>query len=219
MRAEEVPMELTKLGHSCVRIRDDGRTLVIDPGGFTEPDAAAGADAILITHEHPDHIQQEQVAAAVSSNPGVEVWTNASVAEKLDGLGAAVHTVGQGDAFSAAGFEVQAHGELHAQIHPDLPQVRNIGFLVGGKVFHPGDAYLVPGVPVEALFLPVHAPWVKIGDAVDYAREVAATRTFALHDGMLNERGLALLDGLLGGPLDLRSEYRRLASGETVPVE
>jgi L-ascorbate metabolism protein UlaG (beta-lactamase superfamily) len=212
-------MELMKLGHSCVRITEDGRTLVIDPGGYTEPDAAVGADAILITHEHPDHVQRDQLAAAVRANPAVEVWTNASVAEQLDGLGVPVRTVGEGDAFTAAEFDVQAHGELHASIHPDLPQVRNIGFLVGGVVLHPGDAYVVPGVRVEALFLPIHAPWVKVGDAVDYAREVAATRTFALHDGMLNERGLALLDGLLGGPLDLRSEYRRLASGETVPVE
>jgi L-ascorbate metabolism protein UlaG (beta-lactamase superfamily) len=212
-------MELTKLGHSCVRITQDGRTLVIDPGGFTEADAAVGADAILITHEHPDHVQQGQLAAAIRSNPAVEVWTNTSVAEQLDGLGMPVHTVGAGDAFTAGGFDIRAYGELHASIHPDLPQVRNIGFLVGGAVFHPGDAYIVPGDPVQALFLPIHAPWVKIGEAVDYAREVAPARTFALHDGMLNERGLGLLDGLLGGPLDLRSEYRRLASGETVPLE
>jgi L-ascorbate metabolism protein UlaG (beta-lactamase superfamily) len=212
-------MELTKLGHSCVRITEDGRTLVIDPGGYTEPDAAVGADAILITHEHPDHLQGDQLAAAIRANPGVEVWTNASVAEQLDGLGVPVHTVGQGDAFTAAGFDVQAHGELHASIYPGLPQVRNLGFLVGGAVFHPGDAYVVPGGAVSALFLPIHAPWVKVSEAVDYAREVAARRTYGLHDGMLNERGLALLDGLLGGPLDLRSEYRRLASGESVPVE
>jgi L-ascorbate metabolism protein UlaG (beta-lactamase superfamily) len=212
-------MELTKLGHSCVRITEAGRTLVIDPGGYTDPDAAAGADAILITHEHPDHVQREQLDAAVRSNPSVEIWTNASVAEQLAGLGVPVHAVGQGDAFTAAGFDVQAHGELHAPIYPGLPQVRNIGFLIGGAVFHPGDAYVVPGVPVSALFLPIHAPWVKISEAVDYAREVAAPRTYGLHDGMLNDRGLALLDGLLGGPLDLRSEYRRLASGESVPVE
>ena len=48
-------MRLTKFGHACIRIEHDGHTLVIDPGGFTEPEAVDGADAVLITHQHPDH--------------------------------------------------------------------------------------------------------------------------------------------------------------------
>jgi L-ascorbate metabolism protein UlaG (beta-lactamase superfamily) len=207
-------MRLTNLGHACVRIEHDGRTMVIDPGGFSEPHAAVGADAVLITHEHPDHLDEARLRAAIDVNPALEIWTNPSVAALLDGIGAPVHTVGHGDAFEAAGFDVQAHGEFHAVIYPDLPVVRNVCFLVAGAVFHPGDSFTLPDAAVKALFVPVHAPWMKVSEAVGYIREVKPERAFALHEGMLNDRGLALIDRLFGGAIDLGTTFRRLTDGE-----
>jgi L-ascorbate metabolism protein UlaG (beta-lactamase superfamily) len=208
-------MRLTKLGHSCVRLERDGRVLVIDPGVFSEPDAAVGAEAVLITHEHVDHLEEGRLRSAIDANPALEVWTNPSVARSLDGLGAPVHPVGHGDAFTAAGFEVQAHGEDHATIHPDIPVVRNVGFLVGGEVFHPGDSFTVPGTPVATLFVPVHAPWLKVSEAIDYIREVRPERARALHDGMLNDRGLGLTERIFGGDMvDVGAPFRRLVPGE-----
>jgi L-ascorbate metabolism protein UlaG (beta-lactamase superfamily) len=215
-------MKLTKLGHSCVRLERDGRTLVVDPGGFSEQDAAVGADAILITHEHPDHLNEDRLRAATEAKPDLEIWTNRAVAERLDGLGVPVHAVGEGDAFAAAGFDVQVHGELHGVVHPDLPVVPNVGFLVrggGASVFHPGDAFTVPPAPVDALLVPIHAPWLTVADAVGYMREVRPGQAFAQHEGMLNERGLAVLDALLlGGQLELGTAFRRLGSGDAVEL-
>jgi L-ascorbate metabolism protein UlaG (beta-lactamase superfamily) len=163
-----IPMKLTKQTHSCVRLDKDGQRLVIDPGGFTEADAALGATAILITHEHPDHFSEEHVRAALDADPATTVWTLRSVAEQLTGAyPGRIRTVGHGDAFTAAGFDVQVHGEWHAVIHPDIPRITNIGFLVDGALFHPGDALTVPDRPVDTLMLPVHAPWNKISEVID----------------------------------------------------
>lgn len=141
-------LTLTKKSHSCIRLERDGQSLVIDPGGFSEEDAAVGTDAILVTHEHPDHFDEARLRAGLESNPAAQVWTLRSVAEKLSAaFPGRIHTVGHGDTFSAAGFDVQVHGELHAVIHPDIPRITNIGFLVDGSVFHPGDALTVPGRP------------------------------------------------------------------------
>jgi L-ascorbate metabolism protein UlaG (beta-lactamase superfamily) len=210
---------LTKLGHSCFRLDKDGRTLAIDPGGFSEQDAAVGADAVLITHEHPDHLDRKRLAAAIAARPALEVWTNPVVAPTLDGLGVPVHAVGHEDALVAAGFDVQVFGELHGVIHPDVPVARNIGFLVDGAVFHPGDAFTVPGAPVQALLVPVSAPFLKISEAIDYIREVAPDQAFGMHDGMLNDGGLAVLDRVLGGgQVDLGAAYRRLSPGESQEI-
>jgi len=208
-------MRLTKMGHSCVRLDQDGRTLVIDPGGYSEQDAAAGADAVLITHEHPDHLDQDRLRAAIGGRPGLEVWTNPLVAEALGGLGVPVHAVGHGDAFTAAGVDVQAHGELHGAVHPDIPVTRNVGFLVDGAVFHPGDSFTVPGVPLAALLVPINAPFLKMAEAIDYVREVDPTHAFAMHDGMLNDRGLSLVDRVMGGLADVGPRFRRLVPGES----
>jgi L-ascorbate metabolism protein UlaG (beta-lactamase superfamily) len=212
-------MELTKHGHACVVVGDGDRRLVIDPGAWTEPSALDGATAVLVTHEHVDHFVGERLRAALNADPALEVWTNPSVAEQLQGLGGRVHAVGDGDALSVAGFDVTVHGEWHAVVHPELPRVRNVGFLVGGQVFHPGDALTVPGTPVATLLLPLHAPWSKAAELIDYVRAVDADQAYAVHDGLLNDTGLGLVGGLLGerGP-GTPTPYARLTPGESVDL-
>ncbi|MFF9127723.1 MBL fold metallo-hydrolase [Streptomyces sp. NPDC014889] len=211
-------MRLTKMSHACVRLEKDGRTLVIDPGGFSERDAASGADAILVTHEHADHFDEGRLRAALESRPGAEIWTLKSVAEQIAAaFPGRVHTVGHGDTFTAAGFDVQVHGELHAVIHPDIPRITNVGYLVdGGRVFHPGDALTVPEVPVETLMLPVMAPWNKISEVIDYVREVGPQRTYDVHDALLTDLARPIYDrqlGTLGG-----AEHLRLTPGASAEV-
>jgi L-ascorbate metabolism protein UlaG (beta-lactamase superfamily) len=210
-------MELTKFGHACVTLERDGRRLVVDPGGLTPEDAFAGADAALITHEHFDHFSGAKLAAALDANQALEVWTNESVAKAFDGDPARVHVVGEGDAFTANGFEVRAYGRWHAELHPDIPRVVNVGFLIDGAVFHPGDALTVPYVPVDTLLLPVHGPWSRVADLIDWVREVKPERTLGIHDGALNQVGLAMLGNFLGeqGPAPIRAPYIHLAAGES----
>ncbi|MEU7324639.1 MBL fold metallo-hydrolase [Streptomyces griseoviridis] len=211
-------MKLTKMSHACVRLEKDGRTLVVDPGGFSETDAALGADAILITHEHPDHFDESRLRTALDADPAVEIWTLKSVADQLTAaFPGRVHTVGHGDAFTAAGFDVQVHGELHAVIHPDLPRITNVGYLIDdGRVFHPGDALTVPGRPVGTLMLPVMAPWNKLSEVVEYVREVAPERTYDVHDALLTDLARPVydrqLDALAG------AEHLRLAPGASAEV-
>jgi L-ascorbate metabolism protein UlaG (beta-lactamase superfamily) len=211
-------MKLTKMSHACVRLEKDGRTLVLDPGGFSEEDAAAGADAILVTHEHPDHFHEGRLRAALDADPAAEVWALRSVAEQLaPAFPGRVHTVGHGDTFTAAGFDVQVHGELHAVIHPDLPRVTNVGYLIdNGLVFHPGDALTVPDHTVETLLVPVQAPWSKISEVIDYVREVGPRRVYDVHDALLTDLARPIYDthlGNLGG-----SEHLRLAPGGTADL-
>jgi L-ascorbate metabolism protein UlaG (beta-lactamase superfamily) len=191
-------MRLIKFGHSCVRLEGAGGVLVIDPGGFSEDASVADADAILITHEHPDHFAEARIRTAAAANPDLAVWTVASVATVLSGLGAQVHVVGDGDAFTAAGFEVEAHGTWHAEIHPEIPRITNTGFLIDQRLFHPGDALTVPDKPIDTLLLPMHAPWSRTAELIDWVREIAPAQALAVHDGALNAIGLALVGGLLG---------------------
>jgi L-ascorbate metabolism protein UlaG (beta-lactamase superfamily) len=209
-------MEFTKYGHACIDVRKDGQRLVVDPGAFTHDVDLAGTDAVLVTHEHPDHFVEATLRQAAEHNPGLQIWTNTSVAGHLDGLGSRVHVVGEGDAFSAAGFEIRVFGHWHAVIHPDIARITNVGFLLDGALFHPGDALTVPGQPVETLMLPVHAPWSRISDLIDWVRAVAPKRSIAVHDGALNEIGLGMVGGLLGanGP-GIPGSYERLNPGES----
>jgi len=216
-----VVMQLTKYGHSCVRIDDGDRALVIDPGMFSETAIALdGAHAVLITHEHADHIDAPAVIEAAKANTALRVWAPAAVAQSLSELGDQVTAVGTGESFDAAGFAVTTFGGLHALIHPLLGTlVANVCYLVDGRVYHPGDSFTVPPVPVETLLIPIHAPWSKIGEVIDFAAAVRAPRAFQIHDALLNENGSGLVDRLVGTvAATYGTTYKRLAAAETVDV-
>lgn len=218
-----IPMKLTKKGHACVRLEKDGQQLVIDPGAFSEADAAVGAEAILVTHEHADHFDEERLRTALEANPGAHIWTLASVAEQISAaFPGRVHTVGEGDTFTAAGFDIEVHGQLHAVIHPDIPRITNVGYVVdGGAVFHPGDALTVPeGRRVETLLLPVHAPWNKFAEILDYVRAVGPRRAVDVHDVLLSDVAPLVYDRLLGpqGPGTGGAEHVRLTPGESLTL-
>lgn len=218
-------MKLTKFTHSCVRLEKDSRVLVIDPGTYSEAaEALDGAHAVLVTHEHPDHVDVPAVLEALKTNSLLEVHAPAGVAaalaEKADGDSSRVHTVEAGAFFEAAGFPVQSFGGQHALIHPLIPVVANIGYLVDGNVFHPGDSFVVPdGMEVKTLLVPLHAPWSKVGEVVDFVVAVRAPQAYPIHDALLNELGRGLVEGHVGRiGKKYGTTYSSLAARESVVV-
>ncbi|MCK9793973.1 MBL fold metallo-hydrolase [Isoptericola sp. 4D.3] len=212
---------LTTWGHAGVRLERDGRALAIDPGTFTDPRMLDGAHAVLVTHEHPDHVDPPRVAGVLGAVPELELWAPAPVVEQLVAAGAPadrLHAVDGGDTFTAGGFAVQALGHVHATIHPDMPPPANVAYLVDGAVLHPGDSFTpVPeGTAVDVLALPVGGPWLKVAEAVDYVRQVAPRVAVPIHDAVLSDAGRASADRIIRGLG--RVEYRRLAPGEALEV-
>lgn len=185
-------MRMTKFTHACVRLDGGDRSLVIDPGDFSEcAEALGGASAVLITHEHFDHLNVEAVLAAARANPDLRVWSTASVVEKLAELGSRAIAVEPGESFDAAGFSVRAYGGQHAVIHPAIgTPCANMSYLVNDTLYHPGDSFFVPPAAVETLLVPLHAPWSKLAEVIDFVVAVRAPHAFPIHDAMLSERGL-----------------------------
>lgn len=212
-------MRLTKYSHSCVRIDDGDRALVLDPGMFSEVNAALdGAAAVLITHEHPDHVDLDELRAAARRDNRLRVWAPRPVAEALQ-VGDQVVVAEPGQAFEAAGFAVRTFGGQHALIHPAIPVVPNVGYLVEDAVYHPGDALLVPPVPVEVLLAPIHAPWSKTAEVIDFVVAVRAPRAIGIHDALLTGAGRSVVEGhveRIGG--EYGSRYQHLEPAETLDV-
>ncbi|CAM5659786.1 MBL fold metallo-hydrolase [Streptomyces spiroverticillatus] len=196
-------MRLTKYTHSCIRLeREDLGVLVVDPGTWSEPEALRGADAVLITHEHADHIDPSHLQ-------GLDLPLYAPKGAALPDLD--FTEVTPNDTFTAAGFRITTHGGTHARIYGDLPDCANLGYLIEGSVYHPGDSLHVPSTPVETLLVPLHAPWMRLSESIDFTRTVNPSRALGIHDAQLNPRGLASANGWLeaeGG-----TNYRYLEPG------
>jgi L-ascorbate metabolism protein UlaG (beta-lactamase superfamily) len=215
-------MQLIKYTHACVRLEHDGHALVIDPGTWSEPAALDGATAVLVTHEHFDHVDTDRLTAAVAADPALRVYTHAAVAEQLKGLGDAVVTIASGDEFEAAGFPVRAVGGDHAEIYEGLPGIPNVGFVIDtgdaeGGLYHPGDAFFVPDVAVSTLLVPASGPWFKLAEALDFVRAAAPRRAYPIHDALLNQIGEQLFDRWLD--MKGNTEYARIPIGEPVSLD
>jgi L-ascorbate metabolism protein UlaG (beta-lactamase superfamily) len=190
-------MLLTKFGHSCVRLEKDGARLVIDPGIWAGPDVLAEATAVLITHEHVDHFDEDAVRSALTADPSLRLWASESVASQLAEFAGQVGAVRHGDTVDAAGFDVHVYGSEHALLDRAVPIVPNTGFGIDGEIFHPGDSFTVPEDKIPTLLVPVSAPWLKFSEVADYIRTVAPARGYWIHDALLNSKGANLLTNLL----------------------
>ncbi|WP_262287359.1 MBL fold metallo-hydrolase [Micromonospora sp. MA102] len=207
-------MQVTKYAHSCLRLEHDGGVLVVDPGVFSEPEALDGVDAVLITHEHPDHVNVEALTRALDRRP-VPVHGPASLAGVLGDAAEALTVITPGESFTPAGVAVRAYGGQHAVIHPDIPVVQNLGYVFNDVVYHPGDSLVVPDdIQVDTLFAPIHAPWSKFSEVVDFIRAVAPRRAFALHDALLNDNGFGMLNRQYTALS--KTEYQRLEPGTRI---
>ena len=204
-------MRLTKFTHACVRLEKDGRTLLIDPGSFSEEAAFERADAILVTHEHADHIDVERVSAL-----DAPIYTTAGVGAELKALGDRVHVVADGQTFDAAGFSIRAYGKDHAVILPEwgVP-CENVGFLVDDAVYHPGDSFTRPDRAVHTNLVPISGPWFSLPPAVEYARAVQSEQLTGIHDALLSELGLGMMPRFLNS--DDRP-YKPLHVGESLDI-
>lgn len=193
-------MKLTKHEHACVVAEKDGTSIVIDPGAFSAGAAGiiAGAEAVLITHEHMDHVNEAAINEALAARPGLRVYAPAGLAPVFAAHPDQFTPVAAGDELALGSLAVTVYGTQHAVIHPDIPAVANVGYLLDGSVYHPGDAYFVPDAPVSVLLLPTSGPWMKIGEAADYVRAVRPQQIIQIHEMLLSDIGLQLAGAILG---------------------
>ncbi|MEV4775949.1 MBL fold metallo-hydrolase [Microbacterium sp. LTA6] len=225
-----ISIELTKFGHACVRLEKNGRRIVIDPGEYSDPaPALEGAEHILITHQHPDHLEEGAVLRHLAANPDATVRAPEVPAARLlaQAAGAGVKdsqiiATGAGEQFDSAGFSLRTVGGQHAVIHAFIPVVANTGYIVDGLVYHPGDSFIVPAGPApDTLLVPLSAPWNKMAEMVDFITAVRPRQAVPVHDALLNET--------VGRPLYIKRarmfadrhgvEFTDLGVGETIVIE
>lgn len=165
----------------------NGKRIMTDPSNSDYGGASiseTGLSAILITHEHGDHLHIETLKEVLKNNPDAIVISNTSVGKLLTEAGISFIKVEDGENYSLGDIMVQGFGDKHAQIYEDYGQVQNTGYMIN-EFCYPGDSFNMPPSKVDILALPVLGPWMKMKDAIDYAKEIKPRIVFPVHDAPL----------------------------------
>ena len=187
-------MDITHLGHATVLVEVGGVRVLIDPGSFSDQwHGLTDLDAVLITHQHPDHVDPQQVPVLLAANPGARVYAEPSVP---NAVGIDADPLTSGESVRVGSVEISAVGGEHAVIHRDIPVIGNVGVVLRAEgepsLFHPGDSLASVPSGIDVLALPIMGPWAALKEHIDFVREVGARTAFPIHDALLSSRGWAL---------------------------
>lgn len=210
-------MKITRYVHSCLVVEDQGRTAVFDPGvfsvgsGLLESGKLTKLDDIIITHEHPDHLHVPLLQALVKQFPAARIFTNDSMAVKLQVLG-----------YPNVSTQSQAGVDLFPAAHePNEPMgvtPANVGVHYLSRLTNPGDSHHI-AESKEILALPITAPWGTLMRAVAMALELKPKFILPVHDWHWNiaarQQTYERCEAFFGG---LGIKFIKLVDGETVEL-
>jgi L-ascorbate metabolism protein UlaG (beta-lactamase superfamily) len=191
-------MRITHLGHACLLVEMADTRLLVDPGNFAgDLSGVRDLDAVLVTHQHPDHLDPDRFPDLARANAGARVLCDPGSVDVLAGLG--VEATAHDGPTRVGAVTVTPVGETHALIHDDIPRIPNVGVRLDAdgepSVFHPGDALDAEPGEVDVLAFPLQAPWQRSRDMVGFLRRLTAPHAVPVHDGLLQPRGRALYLG------------------------
>lgn len=191
-------MKVTKLEHATLVLEKEGKTLILDPGFYTRPmDGYQNVVAIVVTHNHDDHVHEDQIDRILKDNPDAVILGTQEVVERLTPRKAtAVH---HGDFHKVGPFTAEFFGSMHIEIHRSIPLIQNCGVMINDTLYYPGDNYVTPDRKVKHLACPASAPWLKIGDVMDFVAAVKPAHCFPTHNIHLSDWGHQLNNGRIKG--------------------
>lgn len=180
---------LKKHRHACVTFRTGTHRLVLDPGSYSHDfRALPRTDIIIITHHHQDHFDLTKIAAIVARNPSVVIFSTPEVCALLPHHVKSV-AITTPLSLQHKNWHLDFFPTQHIKTHRAIPAAANLAVRINHSVYYAGDSFFVPPVTVGVLLTPVAGSWMKVKEAMRFARTLRPSLLIATHDGILSDEG------------------------------
>jgi L-ascorbate metabolism protein UlaG (beta-lactamase superfamily) len=187
-KTSEGELAIQPLNHSALRFEFKGKQYYVDPAGQADWAQLPKADAILITHQHFDHLNPATIN--ILKKDGTLIFANES-SVKSSGLGAAI---GVGEKKQVLGITVEAVPAYNLdpqrqQFHPKDRKDNGYVLTFGDKrVYVAGDTEAIPEMKalkdIDIAFLPINLPYtMPPKDAAEAARAFKPKILYPYHQG------------------------------------
>lgn len=169
-------LSISFFGHASLMFNYNGTIIDVDPvSQYANYDTQPKADLILITHNHPDHLDKGAIAKIKKQGTKI-ILNKASFDELKEGT-----VLANGQSWSGLGIKIDAVPAYnttpgHTQYHP---KGRDNGYVLdlGGKrVYIAGDTEDIPEMAnlknIDIAFLPMNQPYTMVPEQVAKAAKV-----------------------------------------------
>jgi L-ascorbate metabolism protein UlaG (beta-lactamase superfamily) len=206
---QEGDITITPITHASFQIEYGGKVIHVDPTSPGDYSRTKQADLILITHDHPDHLDPAAIARV--RKQGTPVVAPAAAAEKIENP----TVMSNGETKTVAGISIEAVPMYNLQRGPSPgqlfhPKGRGNGYILtlGGKrLYIAGDTECTPEMRalknIDIAFIPMNLPYtMPPSEAAECAKAFLPKVAYPYHyRGQNPEEFKAALKGV---PVEVR---------------
>lgn len=212
-------MKLTKYGHACLLLEKDDSRLLIDPGSFTDlPDDLPSIDFVIVTEEHFDHLNQDNLDKVAQVNPNVRIYSTKAVAENLEDTDLNVTVVSGDQTIELGDYKVAFSENDHAVVYQKSP-CKSLAITVDNDLlYYPSDTYRTIDSKVQILALPTSGPWFKVSECIEFANAIDSEIVLTTHNALNSETGNKVTHNFIVNNIDENRRFVHLNNGECIEI-
>lgn len=211
-------MKITKFGHACLLIEQDDTHLMIDPGSFTKlPENLPSIDAVIVSEEHYDHLNVDNLQKVASASPDLRVFTTQSVTQTIANHDFSVQAITDETTIDIGSLKITLKPVEHATVYQKSP-CTSLTIAINNDLYYPSDSFTVTDQQFKLLALPTSGPWFKVSEAIEFANSVSSDMIITTHNGLNSDTGNDVTNKFITANIDPKRKFVHLQNDESLEI-